>query len=405
MRSDYWIGYKGPISQGSAAANADYVMVQMCAAVASGQATPEAAAAEAERREIAPVVQRHALALPRREREQRRELLGAARVHAGHVEPLLGGEQLQHLDDQRREGDVHPRRLLHVEHTDLDRHTVEARDRAARVNPLVTQHAFCGNPRAPSLTECLPRTRSGSRPPRWYIRSVVNAGLGRAFGIFLTGVAAALVLAGAAASAPPGSKVLVVEFDNDVNPVTQDYLVDEMQRGESEGYKAVVIEMDTPGGLGSSMRAIVKEMLAVKVPVAVYVAPSGSSADSAGAVIGQAADILAMAPQTNIGSSTPITSTGDNFGSDLRKKVVNDAAAYIGLTLPRYLLREPWQDEPGWDASLDFSEVIEHTDDYLWGNAAVLFARETAALWADHVHGLVFNENDLVQFSDAYVDQ
>jgi len=123
----------------------------------------------------------------------------------------------------------------------------------------------------------------------------VNAGLGRALGIFLTGVAAALVLAGAAASAPSGSKVLVVEFDNDVNPVTQDYLVDEMRRGQSEGYDAVVIEMDTPGGLGSSMRAIVKEMLAVKVPVVVYVAPSGSSADSAGAVIGQAADVLGMA--------------------------------------------------------------------------------------------------------------
>ncbi|HET6682621.1 MAG TPA: nodulation protein NfeD [Gaiella sp.] len=158
----------------------------------------------------------------------------------------------------------------------------------------------------------------------------MNAGLGRALGPFLAGVAAALVLAGAAAGAPAGSKVLVVEFENDVNPVTQDYLVDEMRRGARDGYAAVVIEMDTPGGLGSSMRAIVKEMLAAKVPVVVYVAPAGSSADSAGAVIGQAADVLAMAPQTNIGSSTPITSTGDNFGSDLRKKVVNDAAAYIG---------------------------------------------------------------------------
>ena len=158
----------------------------------------------------------------------------------------------------------------------------------------------------------------------------MNAGLGRALGTFLVGVAAALVLAGTAVSAPSGSKVLVVEFDNDVNPVTQDYLIDEMRRGANDGYAAVVIEMDTPGGLGSSMRAIVKEMLAVDVPVVVYVAPSGSSADSAGAVIGQASDILAMAPQTNIGSSTPITSTGANFGSDLRKKVVNDAAAYIG---------------------------------------------------------------------------
>jgi membrane-bound serine protease (ClpP class) len=77
------------------------------------------------------------------------------------------------------------------------------------------------------------------------------------------------------------------------------------------------------------MREIVKTMLALEVPVIVYVAPPGSSADSAGAVIGQAADVLAMAPQTNIGSSTPISATGEDLGEDLRNKVVNDAAAYI----------------------------------------------------------------------------
>ena len=65
------------------------------------------------------------------------------------------------------------------------------------------------------------------------------------------------------------------------------------------------------------------------MPVVVYVSPSGSSADSAGAVIGQAADVLAMAPQTNIGSSTPITTNGEDFSKDLRRKIVNDAAAYI----------------------------------------------------------------------------
>ena len=75
--------------------------------------------------------------------------------------------------------------------------------------------------------------------------------------------------------------------------------------------------------------AIVKSFLASKVPVVVYVSPSGSSADSAGAVIGQAADVLAMAPQTNIGSSTPITTNGADFSKDLRRKIVNDAAAYI----------------------------------------------------------------------------
>jgi membrane-bound serine protease (ClpP class) len=125
-------------------------------------------------------------------------------------------------------------------------------------------------------------------------------------------------------------RVLVAEFDNDVNPVTQDYLLDAIERAERGGYAAVAIEMDTPGGLGSSMREIVKGILAADVPVIVYVAPPGSSADSAGAVIAMASDVLAMAPQTNIGSSTPISTSGQDFSDDLRRKVVNDAAAYIG---------------------------------------------------------------------------
>ena len=157
----------------------------------------------------------------------------------------------------------------------------------------------------------------------------MNVRLVRRLGSLVAASGAALLLALPAAGAD-APRVLVVEFDNDVNPVTQEYLQDEMHRAERDGFSAVVIEMDTPGGLGSSMREIVKTMLALKVPVVVYVAPPGSSADSAGAVIGQAADVLAMAPQTNIGSSTPISATGENIGSDLRRKVVNDAAAYMG---------------------------------------------------------------------------
>jgi membrane-bound serine protease (ClpP class) len=151
--------------------------------------------------------------------------------------------------------------------------------------------------------------------------------------LFAAGVAALLLAFPATAPASPSPdapRVLVVEFDNDVNPVTQDYLQDEMHRAVREGFSAVVIEMDTPGGLGSSMREIVKTILGLELPVVVYVAPPGSSADSAGAMIGQAADVLAMAPQTNIGSSTPISTTGEDLGEDLRKKVINDAAAYIG---------------------------------------------------------------------------
>jgi membrane-bound serine protease (ClpP class) len=145
----------------------------------------------------------------------------------------------------------------------------------------------------------------------------------------LVALASALALS-APAEAGPSGRVLVAEFENDVNPVTQDYLLDAIEQAEDGGYGAVVIEMDTPGGLGSSMRAIVKAILAAKVPVVVYVAPQGASADSAGAVIGMAADVLAMAPQTNIGSSTPISVGGEDISDDLRRKIVNDAAAYIG---------------------------------------------------------------------------
>jgi membrane-bound serine protease (ClpP class) len=160
----------------------------------------------------------------------------------------------------------------------------------------------------------------------------VNATLGRVLSPLLVVVAAAFVHAVPAAAAEPADAphVVVVEFDNDVNPVTQEFLQDSMKRAADEGAAAVVIEMDTPGGLGSSMREIVKSMLALEIPVVVYVAPAGSSADSAGAVIGQAADVLAMAPQTNIGSSTPISATGEDLGEDLRRKVINDAAAYVG---------------------------------------------------------------------------
>ncbi len=150
----------------------------------------------------------------------------------------------------------------------------------------------------------------------------------RGISFLIAVVGLALLIATPASAAQP--RVLVAEFDNDVNPVTQDFLQDAMARAAADGYDAVVIEMDTPGGLGSSMREIVKTMLALEIPVIVYVSPGGSSADSAGAVIGQAADVLAMAPQTNIGSSTPITTNGQDFSKDLRRKIVNDAAAYVG---------------------------------------------------------------------------
>jgi membrane-bound serine protease (ClpP class) len=137
-----------------------------------------------------------------------------------------------------------------------------------------------------------------------------------------------LALAGAAAAQDAAPRVLAVEFSNDINPVTQEYLTDAIDRGEREGYNAVVIELDTPGGLDSAMREIIKKELDADVPVVVYVAPPGSRAASAGAFITLAADVAAMAPATNIGSSTPVAVGGGEIPTDLRRKVINDAAAY-----------------------------------------------------------------------------
>ena len=142
-----------------------------------------------------------------------------------------------------------------------------------------------------------------------------------------------LLLAAAAALAFPAgaqaARVLAVEFDNDVNPVMRDYVEQQLDRAEDDGYDAVVIVLDTPGGLVDSMEDIVQAILASKVPVIVYVAPEGAEASSAGAFIGMAGDLLAMAPQTTIGSSTPISGTGENLPGDLREKAVEKLSAQL----------------------------------------------------------------------------
>ncbi len=148
--------------------------------------------------------------------------------------------------------------------------------------------------------------------------------------LLLALILVALVAPVVASGQDSETRVLAVHLDNDINPVTQEYVENAVERAEDEGFAAVVLVLDTPGGLASSMRGIVKRFLAATVPVVVYVAPPGSSADSAGAVIAMAADVAAMAPQTNIGSSTPISLGGQDISKDLRRKIVNDAAAYVG---------------------------------------------------------------------------
>jgi membrane-bound serine protease (ClpP class) len=140
-----------------------------------------------------------------------------------------------------------------------------------------------------------------------------------------------LIVAASAGAATSGKRVLAIRFgpDLEINPVTQGYLTGQLSRAGNDGYAAAVILLDTPGGLSTSMKTIYTAELNARLPVIVYVSPNGARAASAGVWISEAADVLAMAPTTNIGSSTPIDSSGANLGSDLRRKVINDSVASL----------------------------------------------------------------------------
>ena len=145
----------------------------------------------------------------------------------------------------------------------------------------------------------------------------------------------------ASAAAP---RVLAIHFDADVNPVTQNYLCDNLSRAAKDGYTAAVIVLNTPGGLLQSKDKIVLCELNAKLPVLVWVGPNGATAGSAGVWIAEAADFLAMAPQTNIGSSTPIDSGGANIGSDLRRKLINHEAATLRALAQSHGRNVDWAD-------------------------------------------------------------
>jgi membrane-bound serine protease (ClpP class) len=160
----------------------------------------------------------------------------------------------------------------------------------------------------------------------------------------LPALIAVVVLAAPAAGAGSRPRVLAIDFDNDVNPVTADYATSELERAEREGFDAAVIVLDTPGGLSEAMRDIYQKELALKIPVIVYV-PTGARAASAGVWIGQAADVLAMAPQSNLGSSTPIMEGGGDIPSDLKRKVLNDAAKSLRALAEEHGRNGDWAEQ------------------------------------------------------------
>lgn len=122
--------------------------------------------------------------------------------------------------------------------------------------------------------------------------------------------------------------VNVLTVDGVINPVSAQYIIRGIEQSEKDGAQCVVLRLDTPGGLDSSMRKIIQKMLSSSVPVVVYVWPRGARAASAGAFIGIASDILVMSPGTAIGAAHPV-GMGSEVKGVMSEKVTNDAAAYV----------------------------------------------------------------------------
>ena len=140
-------------------------------------------------------------------------------------------------------------------------------------------------------------------------------------------VAAAALLVASLRSA--SADIPVVELVGVVHAVSAGHVVSAIDQADAAKAPLLIIRIDTPGGLDTSMRQIVDKMLNCRTPVAVFVGPSGARAASAGFVIAMAADVVAMAPGTNIGAAHPVSALGAAMDEVMAKKVASDAAAYV----------------------------------------------------------------------------
>jgi membrane-bound serine protease (ClpP class) len=153
-----------------------------------------------------------------------------------------------------------------------------------------------------------------------------------------------LVAAACGPGGEPGA-VHILTTDGDVNPVMERYIDRGIDNAEKHQASAVVIRIDTPGGLSTSMEDIVQRILAANVPVIVYVWPPGGRAASAGTFITMAAHVAAMAPSTRIGAAHPVGAGGEDIEGNLGDKVTNDAVALIKSIAHERGRNEQWAED------------------------------------------------------------
>ena len=160
--------------------------------------------------------------------------------------------------------------------------------------------------------------------------------------------------------ATPNSVIYLLQLNGIINPITSQYVVGGIEDAEAEGAECLILQLDTPGGLDTSMRDIVKKMLNSTIPIIVYVSPPGGRAASAGVFITLASNIAAMAPGTNIGAAHPVVMGGEEVDEELKTKMVNDAAAYIKTIAEKRGRNVQWAEKAVREsASITEQEAIE----------------------------------------------
>jgi membrane-bound serine protease (ClpP class) len=138
--------------------------------------------------------------------------------------------------------------------------------------------------------------------------------------------------------------VMVVAVNSIINPASAEFIGKSIKKANQQKMEAIIIELDTPGGLDTSMRIIIKDIINSEVPVVVYVSPSGARAASAGVFITLSAHIAAMAPGTNIGAAHPV-GIGEKMDKTMIEKATNDASAYIKSLAERTGRNAKWAED------------------------------------------------------------
>lgn len=172
---------------------------------------------------------------------------------------------------------------------------------------------------------CSMHSTESRKPPRW--NSAVRHCV-RLWSAIAAVLASAQTVLAQPLATPGRPLVIVARIDGLIMPPTRDYIAHALKRAQEAGAQCLLVQMNTPGGQAEAMRGIAQLFLNARVPVIVYVAPDGAQAASAGAIVALAANILAMAPATNIGAAHPVLMTGGDIPGDMKAKMVNDMAAF-----------------------------------------------------------------------------